>query len=79
MVVNVEYATECILLLNSHKWYGDIRYVANVLRMSCEGFQETIDAFKNGGQGTRSTRTIRSGGSFIPNPKPYHQKIKMMV
>ena len=75
MVVDVKFAAECILLLNSHKWYVDKRYLANVLRMSCEEFQEAMDALKNGGQGTRSSRTSRSGGSFIPNPKPYHQKI----
>ena len=72
MVVDVKFAAECILLLNSHKWYVDLRHLANVLRMSCEEFQEAVDAFKNSGQGTR---TGRSGGSFIPNPKPYHQKI----
>ena len=75
MVVNVEFVADCILLLNSHKFYVDVRYLANVLRMSCVEFQEAVDALKNGGLGTRSTRTNRSGGSFIPNPKPYHQKI----
>ena len=75
MVVDVKFAAKCILLLNSHKFYVDVRYLANVLRMSCEEFQEAVDALKNGGQGTISTTTIRSGGSFTPNPKPYHQKI----
>ena len=75
MVVDVKFAAECILLLNSHKWYVDVRYLANVLRMSCEEFQEAVDALKNGGQGTRSSRTNRSGESFVPNPKPYHNKI----
>ena len=74
MVVDVKFAAECILLLTSHKWYVDKRYLANVLKMSCEEFQEAMDALKNGGQGRRSSRTSRSGGSFIPNPKPYHQK-----
>ena len=75
MVVDVKFAAECILLLHSHKWYVDVRYLAYVLMMSCEDFQEAVDALKNGGQGTISTRTSRSGGSFTPNPKPYHQKI----
>ena len=57
MVVDVKFAAKCILLLNSHKWYVDVRYLANVLRMSCEEFQEAVDALKNGGLGTRSTRT----------------------
>ena len=57
MVVNVEYVADCIHLLNSHKFYVDVRYLANVLRMSCEEFQEAVDALKNGGLGTRSTRT----------------------
>ena len=69
MVVDVEFAAECILLLNSHKWYVDLRHVANVLRMSCEEFQEVVDALKKGGQG------IRTNGSFKSNPKPYDQKI----
>ena len=69
MVVDVKFAAECILLLNSHKWYVDKRYLANVLRMSCEEFQEAMDGLKNGGQGTRSFRTSQSGGSFIPNPR----------
>ena len=69
MVVDVEFAAECILLLNSHKWYVDSRYLANVLRMLCEEFQENMDALKNGGQGTRTD------GSFKSNPKPYDQKI----
>ena len=75
MVVDVEFVADCILLLNPHKWYVDVRYLAYVLMMSCEDFQEAVDALKNGGQGTRTSRTSRSGGSFIPNPKPYHQKI----
>ena len=45
MVVDVEFAADCILLLNSHKWYVDLRHVANVLRMSCEEFQEAMDAW----------------------------------
>ena len=72
MVVDVKFAAECILLLNSHKFYVDLRYLANVLRVSCEEFQETMDAFKKGGQGTRTSRSgSRSCGSLIPNPKPY--------
>ena len=69
MVVNVEFTGGCILLLNSHKWYVDSRYLANVMRMPCEEFQEAMDALKNGGQGTRTD------GSFKSNPKPYDQKI----
>ena len=49
MVVDVEFAVECILLLSSHKWYVDLRYLANVLRMSCEELQKAVDALKNGG------------------------------
>ena len=69
MVVDVEFAVECILLLSSHKWYVDLRYLANVLSMPCEEFQEAVDALKKGGQGTRTD------GSFKSNPKPYDQKI----
>ena len=69
MVVDVKFAAECILLLNSHKWYVDKRYLVNVLRMSCEEFQEVVDALKKGGQGTRTNRSFKS------NPKPYNQKI----
>ena len=36
MVLDIGYAVECILLLNSHKWYVDVRYLAYVLNMSCE-------------------------------------------
>ena len=43
MVVDVGFAVECILLLNLHKWYVDLCHLANVLRMSCEEFQETMD------------------------------------
>ena len=75
MVVDVAYAVECMLLLNLHKWYVDLHYLTHVLMMSCEELQKPVDALKNGGRGTRTTRTSRSGGSFIPNPKPYHQKI----
>ena len=66
MVLDVEYAAECILLLNSHKWYVDSRYLAHVLNMSCE---EVVAAFKKGGEGARTD------GLFKPNPKPYDQKI----
>ena len=45
MVVDVEFAAGCILLLNSHKWYVDSRYLANVLRMPSKKFQEAADAF----------------------------------
>ena len=51
MVVDVAYAVECMLLLNSHKWYVDIRYLAHVLMMSCEELQETVDALKTAGEG----------------------------
>ena len=72
MVLDIGYAVECILLLNSHKWYVDVRYLAYVLNMSCEELQEVVIALKKGGRGTR---TCRSGESFVPNPKPYHNKI----
>ena len=69
MVLDVEYAAECILLLNSHKWYVDSRYLAHVLNISCEELQEVVAAFKKGGEGARTD------GLFKPNPKPYDQKI----
>ena len=72
MLLDIGYAVECILLLNSHKWYVDVRYLAHVLNMSCKELQEVVIALKKGGRGTR---TCRSGESFVPNPKPYHQKI----
>ena len=72
MVLDIGYAVECILLLHSHKWYVDIRHLAYVLKMSCKELQEVLVTLKNGGRGSR---TSRSGGSFVPNPKPYHNKI----
>ena len=72
MALDVEYAVNCILQLDSHKWYVDVRYLAYVLMMSCEELQEVLVTLKNGGRGSR---TSRSGGSFVPNPKPYHNKI----
>ena len=69
MVLDVKYAAKCILLLNSHKWYVDSRYLARVLNMSCEELQEVVAAFKKGGEGARTD------GLFKPNPKPYDQKI----
>ena len=72
MALDVEYAVNCILQLDSHKWYVDVRYLAHVLNMSCEELQEVVIALKKGGRGTR---TCRSGESFVLNPKPYHNKI----
>ena len=63
------FFAECVLLLDPHKWYIDIRYLAHVLRMTCEEVQEAVDALKKGGQG------VRTEGSFKPNPKPYDQKM----
>ena len=72
MALDVEYAVNCILQLDSHKWYVDVRYLAHVLMMSCEELQEVLATLKNGGQGSR---TSQSSESFVPNPKPYHNKI----
>jgi len=69
MKFDVQFFAECVLLLDSHKWYIDIRYLAHVLRMTCEEVQEAVDALKKGGQG------VRTDGSFKPNPKPYDKKI----
>ena len=69
MKFDVQFFADCILLLDSHKWYIDIRYLSHVLMMTCEEVQEAVDALKKGGQGARTD------GLFTPNPKPYHQKI----
>ena len=51
MALDVEYAVNCILQLDSHKWYVDVRYLAHVLMMSCEELQEVLATLKTVGEG----------------------------
>ena len=37
MKFDVQFFADCILLLDSHKWYIDIRYLAHVLMMTIHG------------------------------------------